>query len=99
MIQSNNPKTRRVVLVLIALAVLFLAIVMFAPYIIHADTGNAPSGAPGTCYILANQSTRTWRYGTASSQTRQEVRRTIQRGRPFGYRQVRGNCTPPVRIN
>jgi len=85
-----NRNMRRIVALIVALVVAFLIGVMFAPYL-HAGTS--------ACYIMARESTRTWRYGTTSSQTRNEIRRTIARGMPFGYAQVRGNCMPPVRIN
>jgi len=92
---DTNFNMRRITLTITAIVLAFLLGVMFAPYI-HADTGTSK---PATCYILARESTRTWHYGTAASQTRNEIRRTIQRGMPFGYRQTRGNCTPPVRVN
>jgi uncharacterized protein YpmS len=99
MIDFIKRKPMRTFWILIFIIVLALLIIANNADVIHADTFTGKPAAKATCYILAKESTRTWRYGTAASQTRNEIRRTIARGIPFGYRKVDGNCTPPVRIN
>lgn len=87
MIQSNNPKTRRVALVLIALAVLFLTLVFAAPFL-HADTF---SSKPRACLIVVNRAQTNWRYATRAN--RGEI---VRKWIPFGLKHVEGNCTPPT---